>query len=269
MIVTVIAASWLFVSFLALVFQPQLVYFPSKPLVALPSQIGLAYESVDLTASDGVKLHGWYLPATQARGTLLYLHGNGGNISHRLLALQVMQRLHLNTLIIDYRGYGQSTGRPSEDGTYRDAEAAWRYLTDIRHIPARQVVFYGESLGGAVATWLATRHTPAGLILESAFTSIYDMAHRHYPYLPARLLVRIRYPTLERIGKLSCPVLIVHSRSDEIVPIEQGERLFAAVRAPKQWVERQGRHNEMFTVPDPPLMMGLQQFIDSVLGAGQ
>jgi hypothetical protein len=145
-----------------------------------------------LTTEDGEQLSGWFIPAREPRATLLYLHGNGGNIGHRLDPIAVFNRLGLGVLIIDYRGYGDSTGRPGEEGTYEDALAAWRHLTETRGIPPQRIVLFGESLGGAVAAWLAARERPAGLVLYASFTSVPDMAQALYPLLPARWLARYR-----------------------------------------------------------------------------
>ncbi|MGH2578199.1 MAG: alpha/beta hydrolase, partial [Actinomycetota bacterium] len=155
-------------------FQPSFVFFPSREIMATPTQAGLVYEPIEIPAEDGVRLSGWYVPATEARLTVLFLHGNAGNISHRLMALHVLHGLGLAVLIVDYRGYGESSGSPSEEGTYRDALATWAYLTTTRGIAADRVVLFGESLGGAVATWLATRAHPAGLIVESTFTTMHE-----------------------------------------------------------------------------------------------
>lgn len=188
--------AWLLVATLMYFFQPGFVYLPRRTLDASPADIGLRYQSIHFMARDGVRLHGWYVPARAKRGVLLFFHGNAGNISHRLDSLRIFNRLGLSTFIIDYRGYGLSEGTPSEAGTYQDAEAAWRLLTEQRRHDASEIVVFGRSLGAAVAVWLAARHRPAGLIAESTFTSIRDLARVHYPFLPTGLLVRIEYPTL-------------------------------------------------------------------------
>ena len=167
--------------------QARLIYYPNIPsrkLTASPSDIGLDYESVTLNTSDHVTLHGWFVPAPDRRGCLLFFHGNAGNISHRLDSLKIFHDLGLSVLIIDYRGYGKSQGSISEHGTYLDADAAWSYLTESRRIPAQEIVVFGRSLGAAVAANIASRKTPGALILESAFTSIPDMAAKLYPFLP-------------------------------------------------------------------------------------
>ncbi len=232
---------------LVFLFQARLVYFPevARALVATPRAVGLDFEEIQL-AADGATLHGWWVPAKAARGAVLIFHGNAGNISHRLEYLTMFNRLGYATLIVDYRGYGKSSGTPSENGTYRDAEAAWRHLIDARKLAARDVVVFGESLGGGVATWLALQHPPRALVLASTFTSVADLGAQVYPWLPVRWLARIEYNNLERIARVTAPVLIAHSKDDDIVPFSHGQALFAAANAPKQFLEMRGGHNEGF-----------------------
>lgn len=244
--------------------QARFVYFPDMPSRQVeenPADAGLAFESLQLITEDGEKLDGWYVPAQNPRATLLYLHGNGGNIGHRVGIIEVFHRLGLNVLIIDYRGYGRSTGQPTEDGTYRDAEASWRYLTEQRHIPAYDIVLYGESLGGAVAAWLAQRHTPRALLLYATFTSVPDMAHKLYPFLPTRLLARYRYDTRSALAAVRCPVFIMHSRADEIVPYSQGQELLAVASGLKRLVTLQGGHNDALFVSRDTYMQALDGFL--------
>jgi len=169
--------------------------------------------------------------------------------------------LGLTTLIFDYRGYGRSEGEPSEEGTYRDAEAAWRFVTEGRHIPPHEVVLFGRSLGAAIAADLATRVNPAALIIESAFTSIPDLAAALYPFLPARWLARFRYSTQAALVSVLCPLLIVHSRDDEIIPFTHGQRLFAVANEPKRLLELRGGHNDGFLVSRHAYMDGLHAFL--------
>jgi fermentation-respiration switch protein FrsA (DUF1100 family) len=239
---------WLFLGIILFVFQSQFVYFPFRRLAASPDQIGLSYETVYFTTEDGLKLHGWYVPAAHPRASVL-----------------IFNRLAVDSFIIDYRGYGLSEGKPTEAGTYRDALAAWRYLTVKRGIPATRILVFGESLGGAIGTWLATQIRPAGLILQSPFTSIRDMAREHYPFWPVSLLLRIHYPTLDRIRAIKCPILIAHSRTDEIVPFVQGERLFKAAREPKRFLELSGGHNDGVLVTGKPYVASLDGFFSEVL----
>ncbi len=254
---------FVFVSQSRMIFYPEI---PSRKIMMTPEQIGLVYEPVQLVTDDGVKLDAWFLPREHARGVLLFFHGNAGNISHRLDSLQLFHDLGLAVLIFDYRGYGRSEGRISEQGTYRDAEAAWRYLTEQRNIPARDIILFGRSLGAAVATQLATRHTPGALMIESAFTSVPDMAADIYPFLPVRWLARFQYATGEYLASVSCPVLVVHSRDDEIIPFKHGERLFELAKEPKQWLPIRGGHNDGFIVSGRNYVDGLDGFLTAHLG---
>lgn len=233
---------WLFVSQSSLVFYPEI----DREFAATPKVAGLQYEDIRLKTSDGIDLHGWYVPAPQPRGTVLFLHGNAGNISHRIDSVAMFHRLGYSTLIFDYRGYGSSSGKPTEQGTYHDAEAAWRYLTEQQQIPSCRIVLFGESLGGAVAAWLAAREKPAALVIASGFTSVPDLGQQLYPYLPVRLLSRIRYDTRESLRSVTAPVLIAHSKEDDIIPYEHGRALFAAANPAKQFLDLAGGHNDGF-----------------------
>ena len=246
--------------------QSRMLYYPNMPgreLTATPADIGLEYQDVSLTTEDGIELHGWFIPGSEQHRTLLFFHGNAGNISHRLESIQLFHRLGLNVFIFDYRGFGQSAGSPTEQGTYLDSQAAWSYLTKIRALNANEIIVFGRSLGGAIATWLANRNTPAMLILESTFTSVPAMAQRFYPFLPVRLLTRFQYNSLALVKNLACPLLIAHSRDDEIIPYEEGRQLFKAAPEPKQFLEMRGGHNDGFIVSGPAYESGLRAFIDA------
>jgi len=251
------------------IFQSHLVFFPEieREVMATPAKIGLPFEDIHLQTSDGISLHGWYIPSAQPRGTVLFLHGNAGNISHRLDSVQMLHRLGYSTLIFDYRGYGNSSGKPSEQGTYLDAEAAWRYLSEQQHIPSCRIVLFGESLGGAVAAWLAAREKPAALVISSSFTSVPDLAQQRYPYLPARLLARIHYNTREYLRSVAAPVLIAHSPQDDIVPFEHGRALFAAANPPKQFLELAGGHNDSFIFMRASWVKALDDFLSEQMDA--
>ena len=197
---------------------------------------------------------------------MLFCHGNAGNISHRLGTLALLNELDLSTFLFDYRGYGESAGKVSEKGTYLDAQAAWKHLTDERGIPADQIVCFGRSLGGAVAAYLAAKRRPAAVVLDSTFTSIPDMARRIYPMYPVRLLSRCRYDTLARMESIRCPVLVIHSRDDEIVPFSHGRRLFDAAGEPKQFLELRGGHNQAFLAGEGPYK---QAWRDLLAAAGK
>jgi fermentation-respiration switch protein FrsA (DUF1100 family) len=239
---------------------------PGRALTATPGDIGLTYEDVFLSTADSERLHGWFVPAAGARGVVLFLHGNAGNISHRLDSIAIFNQLGLDTLIIDYRGYGESSGKTSEQGTYLDAQAAWDYLVDERGVSADRIIIFGRSLGGAIGAWLGSRNTPAAVIIESSFSSGVDMARRLYSFLPVGLLTRLRYPVAEYASRLQSPVLVVHSRDDEIIPFEMGEAIYAAVKQRKSFLELRGDHNAGFYISRQQYIPGLDEFIESVLG---
>jgi uncharacterized protein len=254
--------------------QSQLVYFPQtgRDFIATPEQRGLPYESVIIPTEDGLKLHGWFVPAHAAMGTagtVLFFHGNAGNISHRIDYLSMFHRLGYQTFIFDYRGYGQSSGAPSESGTYIDAQAAWDYLVEEKSIQPDSIALFGESLGGAVAAWLAARERPALLVLASVFTSLPDMAAKIYPFLPVRLLSRFNYNTLEYLESVACPVFIAHSPQDEIVPFAQGRALYEAAPEPKEFLELEGGHNDGFVFMREAWVRALSKFMALSLRAGE
>ena len=260
--IIIIAASVCAVSIaLVYIFQSRFVYYPIRTLSADPSSIGLRFEGVRFETADGVQLSGWFIPCDGARGVILFCHGNAGNISHRLDSIQIFHRLGLDVFIFDYRGYGQSEGKPTERGTYEDAEAAWRYLIEERQVLPNEVVVFGRSIGGAVGAWLAQNHNPRLLILESTFTSLRDVAATLYPFFPTRRFLRFEYNTAEYLGGVDCPVLIVHSRDDEIMPFSHGQQLFEVVTEPKRFLEISGTHNEGFITSGRHYEEGLNSFI--------
>jgi uncharacterized protein len=247
--------------------QARLVYLPGvggRALATTPAAQGLAYEDVHLITEDGERLHGWWVPAREGPGAVRAEGAvviNAGNISHRMATLRIWHALGWNTFIFDYRGYGQSTGRPSEAGTYRDARAAWRHLTEERGLAGDRIVLFGRSLGAAVAARLATEVDPAGLIVESAFTSVPDLGAELYWWLPVRLLSRIRHPTAELLADVRAPVLVIHSPDDEIIPFHHGRALYRAARHPKEFLELTGSHNEGFLVMGDAYAAGLARFL--------
>jgi len=263
-----LAGIYVLLSVVLYLLQNRMVFLanmPGRALTATPGDAGFAYQDVSITTSDGVRLHGWFVAANQAKATVLFLHGNAGNISHRLDSIAIFRELGLDVFIIDYRGYGQSEGKPSEQGTYLDARAAWEYLVNDREIAPKKIVIFGRSLGGAVASWLAAQTTPGAVILESTFTSAPDMAHRLYPFLPVRLMTRLKYSVKENVKGLSSPLLVVHSRQDEVIPFDMGESIFAAAPEPKQMLVITGDHSGGFLLNRNEYMTVLDKLLDQYL----
>jgi len=242
-------------------FEDRFIYFPSKypegmweveKLRAGKVQGTPIIEDAWFQTEDGVRLHGWYCTPQGNEAddpsivpTLLWFHGNAGNITHRFEMIQRLVQLPARVFIIDYRGYGRSEGSPSEQGLYMDARAAWDYLVNIRGTPAGKIVIFGDSLGGAVAIDLATKVGAAGLIVQSGFTSIADMAAQVMPFIPT-FIVRTKMDSINKIGSVRCPKLFIHSPEDEMVPYHLGRRLYDAASAPKHFYEVAGAsHNEM------------------------
>jgi fermentation-respiration switch protein FrsA (DUF1100 family) len=244
------------------------IYFPERALEATPRAEGLDYADVRFPASDGVMLHGWLVPAPGARFTLIWFHGNAGNISHRVNNIGYLHRLlKVNIFIFDYRGYGQSAGGYSdlsEEATYRDAEGALRAVRARPEVAGTRLVYFGRSLGSAVAVEAARREEPAGLILETPFTSIRDMARTHYPFLP-RLFLQTEYDSLAKIPAIRVPLLVVHGDRDEIVPLDHGRRLFAAANEPKTFYLIPGaHHNDTYIVGGDAYFAAVGRFLESL-----
>ncbi len=211
-----------------------LLFFPSRAIEQTPAHAGLSYQELALETQDGERLHGWRLEARSAPiGHVLVCHGNGGNVGDRVLFAALLTAAGFDVVLFDYRGYGRSSGRPSEQGTYLDAHAALAWLLAQPGVEASRVLFLGESLGAGVAVDLALAHPPAGLVLLSAFTSVRAMARLHYPFIPAAL-VPDAYPTVRRIVDLRAPLLVLHGEGDEIVPLSQARELFEAAPEPKR-----------------------------------
>ncbi|OOG25955.1 alpha/beta hydrolase [Thioalkalivibrio denitrificans] len=263
-LLTVVGAYALLVG-LVYVGQERLIYMPMRDLVMTPADHGFDYEDVDLVTEDDVRLHGWYVPAPEPRGVLLFFHGNAGNISHRMDSIRIFRDLGLSVFIIDYRGYGRSEGRPGEAGIRRDARAAWRHLRDEREVPSGDIVLFGRSLGAAVAADLATRKAPGAVILESAFTSAADLGAEVYPWLPVRTLLRHRHEVLGIMHEITAPVLIAHSRDDEIVSFEHARRLLEAAGGEAELLEMDGGHNDGFLRTGARYGREIREFLDRYL----
>jgi fermentation-respiration switch protein FrsA (DUF1100 family) len=268
--VALIATGYVLLALLLVWREPSLIYFPMRQLEWTPQRVGLSYEDVYLTTADGVRIHGWHLPAAEPDRpdslAVLFLHGNAGNVSHRLDKLLIFRDLGVSVLIIDYRGYGRSEGRPNERGTYADADAAYAHLVSERGVAPQRIVVYGESLGAAVAVDLASRVEVGGVVMESAFTSVVEVGQGMFPFLPVRWLVRNRYDSLSKIGRVRAPLLILHSVNDEFFPMRHPRRLLDAANEPKRLVELRGGHNDAFLVSEAIYRSALAEFFESLTG---
>jgi fermentation-respiration switch protein FrsA (DUF1100 family) len=281
-LLTITALAYGGLAALLFLFQDKLAYYPQigREIHATPREHGLDYEALTLATEDGERLDAWFVPArgqslgqTQGQAVVLILHGNAGNMSHRMDTIAMFHSLGYGVLIFDYRGYGSSSGKPSEAGLYRDAQAAWEHLTRQRGIPPRRIVLFGESLGGAVAARLAAREAPqestqestqkqpGALVLSSVFTSAPDLAADLYPWLPTRWLTRLRYDTRAALAQTRCPVLVAHSPDDEIVPFRHGQALFDAAPGPKVFLQLAGGHNDGFIFMRPAWVAVLADFL--------
>jgi alpha-beta hydrolase superfamily lysophospholipase len=249
-------------------FEHRQVYSPSRKLKADASELGRSFEDVTFHAADGVRLHGWFFPADRSSPrehlVLLLLHGNDGNISHRLHFFQAWLELGVNVFAFDYRGFGRSEGRPDEEGTYRDAQAATQWLRTKGFAP-EQIVLLGKSLGGGVAAELAVREPVGALILQNTFTSIPDIGSEMFPWLPVRRLHRIKYDTVSKLPRITVPVLVAHSPGDKLIAIRHAQRNFQAANEPKMYWELRGGHTGTIESGRDVYLKGLEKFFDEYL----
>ena len=234
---------WGSIALLLALRQHAIVYQPTRTLIATPAETGLNFLDVTIDSGDGDRIHGWFLPASDARATVLFFHGNAGNISHRLETLKLFADLGLQTLIVDYRGYGQSTGKPGERQTREDAVAAFDWLVNSNKADPRSIIIYGRSLGGAVAAQLALERDAGALVLDSTFLSMRSVAKDHYWWLPVDLALTIHYDTESALRSINTRVAVFHSIEDEVVNFYHGETLYSLAREPKTMTKLRGSHN--------------------------
>ena len=227
--------------------QSSLFFYPQKKLVANPEFLGIPFESVFFNTKDNQKLHGWWIPGAKDQNTVLFFHGNAGNISHRLNKVKLYHKHKMNLFIFDYRGYGKSSGNPDEEGTYRDAEAAWQYLIKDLKIKSNHIIIHGRSLGGSIAAWLAHKVNPKILIVESSFTSIKNVAKDHVSFQPMTSFITYKYSTSDYLKKVKCPVLIIHGTDDEVIPYSHGKELFKSIKGQKEFLTIEGTHNYIYS----------------------
>lgn len=262
MMVPVLVGLWLFLRF----FEWKSLYYPARRIEATPATFQVSYEEVEFLAEDGVALHGWWVPHPQARGVVLYCHGNAGNISSLAPAAVPFHDMGLNVFFFDYRGYGKSRGFPTEKGTYRDARAAYEVVrARYQDAETPPVIVHGHSLGAAVAARLALEKPVRGLVLDGAFPSVADMAAHIYPGLPLRWLLWFKYDTRACLAQQKVPKLFFHCPADSIVPYEMGRALYDAAAEPKQFIDLPGDHNDMDWLWNGPLRQAYEHFIAKCL----
>jgi fermentation-respiration switch protein FrsA (DUF1100 family) len=252
-------------------FELSQIYHPWAEWEAPPADLGRPFEDFFVTTSDGVKLSAWFFPAKndspRRNKVMLVCHGNGGNISHRLQLTRLLLGTGTAVLLFDYRGYGRSSGKPDEAGTYLDAQAAYQWLRQ-REFAARDIFAFGESLGGAVVAELALRETIGGLVLQSTFTSIPDVGAELLWWLPVRWLSTIKYDTRAKLPRIKVPVLVMHSREDSLVRFHHAEENFAAANEPKLFQETEGDHNDSLFLEPGLGAKGLEKFLQLIEKGG-
>src|ERR1041385_1553801 len=250
-------------------FEHSQVYHPDRILSATGQELGRPFEDVAFKASDGVQLHGWFFPADQRAPrkdlAVLVCHGNAGNISHRLFLTRALLKTGVNVFLFDYRGFGQSAGHPTESGTSRDGQAAFHWLAARGFAPTNIIVF-GESLGGGIASELALREKIGGLVLQSTFSCIPDIGAELFPWLPVRWISTIKYDTCEKLPKIKVPVIVMHSRTDALIRFHHAEKNFARANEPKLMWELNGDHNES-VVDEDHFVSGMEKFLQLVEAA--
>lgn len=245
------------------IFQSKLIYFPITSIDKNPKAIDLEYESIIFEANDKTKLHAWYIPKKDAKTTLFFLHGNGGNISHRLDSIKNFNSLGMNVFIFDYRGYGNSEGTANEQNTYDDAKNAWKYLLKHKNIKDKDIIIFGRSLGGTIAAKLGSELNPKAIILESTFTSVKEFASDAYPFVP-KFLIRFKYETTKYLKDINYPILIIHSEDDNIIPFKYGESVFKNANEPKTFVKIKGNHNYGFIESKNIYIPALKRFLQEI-----
>ena len=227
------------------ILETKSVFVPAKEILRTPKELGIPFEDVwlQVTVPADFKIHGWWISREDRRKTILFLHGNAGNISDRLDKINMFNRMGLNVLIIDYQGYGRSEGIPTEGGMYADAQAAYFFLTRDKGIAPDDIFLYGASLGGAAAVDVAAKNPVGGLILDSTFTSARDMARHIFPFVPT-FLVKVKLDSHLKIKAVAAPKLFFHSKADDTVPYRFGRKLYEAAAGKKKFVDIEGGHND-------------------------
>jgi len=262
-VIIVLICAWRYFRY----FELKSIYFPEKKIEYNPEHMQLAYEDIFFKTQDGQLLNGWFVPSDnfeeKSKPTIIFCHGNAGNIGDRLESIQIFYDLGLNVFIFDYRGYGRSKGHLSEQGTYLDARAAYNYIISRTDIDKDKIIMYGESLGAAVTIELATEQDLKlkAIITYGGFSSTQDMARAIYPVLPLWLMVSIKYDSISKIKDIKIPKLIIHGTHDEIVPFKQGYILFDVAAEPKEFLAIEGGHNDAVLINREKFLEKIKNFL--------
>jgi fermentation-respiration switch protein FrsA (DUF1100 family) len=270
MISIAVAVALIFWTVALMIFEDRFIYFPEKYPRGAYDQARSIPNLRDcwITSEDGVRIHGWFAPADSARATLVMSHGNGGNISYLYLLMRSLQRHKFSVLMYDYRGYGRSEESPSEDGIYKDGRAAYDYALTLPEVDRHRVFLWGTSLGGAVAVDVATHRSPAGVILESTFTSAKDVARSAYPFLPVQFFLHSKFNSIGKIQTLRVPTLFLHGEHDSIIPLALGRKLFNAANEPKEFFTIPGAdHNDTFFIGGDEYFDCIDRFVALALAS--
>ncbi len=249
------------------IFEKHFIYYPAAAVDLTPKALGLPFDEVVIDVEPGVKIHGWFIKAATepSVATVLFSHGNAGNIADRIDRVQSLRSLGADFLLYDYRGYGKSTGDTDEEGTYRDGRAAYDYLVKSRQIDPGHIVLMGESLGCAVSIQVALERKAAGLVIEAPFASIAHMANAVYPFLPLGSFIRTRYENVKKIPQLKMPLLVIQGTKDEVIPVAQGRMVFDAAPEPKRYLAIEGaHHNDVYVIGGEGYRRALGEFIRQV-----
>jgi fermentation-respiration switch protein FrsA (DUF1100 family) len=240
-------------------FERAFVFYPERRLSSLPSDDGMEYQDVNLQGPDGMAIHGWFIPG-HTKAVILFFHGNGGNISHRIEKIRLLCYPEISSLMVDYHGYGRSPGKPSEEACYLDALTSWEYLVSERQFAPNQIILFGESLGGAVAVDLAARKEVGAIILESTFPNIGVVANRFVPGLS--IFLKRKFDSISKISRVRVPLLQLHGDQDDLVPYGLGRKLFKAANAPKEFFTIKGaHHNDTYEIGGEAYFQAIQEFI--------
>lgn len=249
--------------------QKNMVFYPTRDIVVTPRDIGIEFDDVYIPSDDNVTIHGWFVPAGRTNDkAILFCHGNAGNISHRLETIEFLNGLGVSVLIFDYRGYGLSTGEPTEEGVYADARQCYDWLVNEKGFEQKDIIVFGRSLGGAVAIELASRTGCHSVVVESSFTNAADMARKIFPILPTGVLLKYRFDSLEKIATVGCPVMVIHSPEDDLIPYAMGEKLYERAAQPKRFVKIHGGHNDRDYINDPDYRLAFESLLNGEVSSG-